>query len=96
MTLASDVANHCADIHWPDRLIRGAVTCSRTTGLATLDMPSSWVGSGGLSHDLPVPTVATAPPATLERIVHGRPMSPEQRQTRQTAVAEAAHDSLRS
>ena len=50
------------------------------------------VGSGGLSHDPPVPTLATAPPAALERIVHGAPMSAEQRAARQTAVIAAAHD----
>jgi 2,3-dihydroxyphenylpropionate 1,2-dioxygenase len=48
------------------------------------------VGSGGLSHDPPVPTLATAPPAALERIVHGAPMSAEQRQARQVAVLDAA------
>jgi 2,3-dihydroxyphenylpropionate 1,2-dioxygenase len=37
-----------------------------------------------------VPTLATAPPAVLERIVDGRPMTPEQRQARQAAVIEAA------
>ena len=50
------------------------------------------VGSGGLSHDPPVPTLATAPPAALDRIVHGEPMSTEQRQARQVAVMDAAHD----
>jgi 2,3-dihydroxyphenylpropionate 1,2-dioxygenase len=37
-----------------------------------------------------VPTLATAPPAALERIVHGRPMTTEQRQARQVAVIDAA------
>ncbi|CAN5586856.1 3-carboxyethylcatechol 2,3-dioxygenase [soil metagenome] len=50
------------------------------------------VGSGGLSHDPPVPTLATAPPAALDRIVDGAPMSTEQRQARQIAVMAAAHD----
>jgi 2,3-dihydroxyphenylpropionate 1,2-dioxygenase len=50
------------------------------------------LGSGGLSHDPPVPTLATAPPAALDRIVHGRPMTSEQRQARQVAVMEAAQD----
>jgi 2,3-dihydroxyphenylpropionate 1,2-dioxygenase len=50
------------------------------------------VGSGGLSHDPPVPTLATAAPAALDRIVHGAPMSTEARQARQTAVMAAAHD----
>lgn len=50
------------------------------------------VGSGGLSHDPPVPTLATAPPAALGRIVHGEPMTAEQRTARQTAVMAAARD----
>jgi 2,3-dihydroxyphenylpropionate 1,2-dioxygenase len=50
------------------------------------------LGSGGLSHDPPVPTLATAPPAALERIVHGAPMSSQQREARQTAVMDAAHN----
>src|SRR4029079_323750 len=40
----------------------------------------------------PVPTLATAPPAALGRIVGGEPMSPEQRQARQVAGMEAAHN----
>jgi 2,3-dihydroxyphenylpropionate 1,2-dioxygenase len=60
------------------------------TYLATLDKRVLIIGSGGLSHSPPVPTLATAPPAALERIVHGRLMTPEQRQARQTAVMEAA------
>lgn len=60
--------------------------------LATLGKRVLVVGSGGLSHDPPVPTLATAPPAALERIVHGVPMSTEQRQARQTAVIEAARE----
>lgn len=58
--------------------------------LATLDKRVLVMGSGGLSHSPPVPTLATAPPAVLERIVHGQPMTPEQRQARQTAVIDAA------
>ncbi len=50
------------------------------------------VGSGGLSHDPPVPTLATAPPAALDRIVHGTPMTGEQRQARQVAVMHAARE----
>jgi 2,3-dihydroxyphenylpropionate 1,2-dioxygenase len=60
--------------------------------LATLDKRVLVVGSGGLSHDPPVPTLATAPPAALGRIVHGEPMTAEQRSARQTAVIAAAHD----
>ena len=50
------------------------------------------IGSGGLSHDPPVPTLATAPPAALDRIVHGKPMTSEQRQARQVAVMAAARE----
>lgn len=50
------------------------------------------IGSGGLSHDPPVPTLATAPPAALDRIVHGQPMTAEQRMARQEAVIAAAHE----
>ena len=58
--------------------------------LATLNKRVLVVGSGGLSHDPPVPTMATATPTVVERIVHGRPMTPEQRLARQTAVMDAA------
>ncbi len=60
--------------------------------LATLGKRVLVVGSGGLSHDPPVPTLATAPPAAMDRIVRGAPMSPEQRAARQTAVMAAAHE----
>ena len=46
--------------------------------LATLNKRVLVMGSGGLSHDPPVPTLATATPAVVERIVHGRPMTSEQ------------------
>jgi 2,3-dihydroxyphenylpropionate 1,2-dioxygenase len=58
--------------------------------LATLDKRVLVLGSGGLSHSPPVPTLATAPPAVLERIVHGRPMTSDQRQARQATVIDAA------
>jgi 2,3-dihydroxyphenylpropionate 1,2-dioxygenase len=60
--------------------------------LATLDKRVLVIGSGGLSHSPPVPTLATAPEAVLQRIVHGVPMTSEQRQARQTAVMEAARN----
>lgn len=60
--------------------------------LTTLDMRVLVLGSGGLSHDPPVPTLATAPVAALDRIVHGAPMTDEQRLARQHAVSQAAHD----
>jgi 2,3-dihydroxyphenylpropionate 1,2-dioxygenase len=62
------------------------------TFLAGLDRRVLVVGSGGLSHDPPVPTLKTAAPAALERIVHGTPMTPEQRRARQDSVAAAARE----
>ena len=58
--------------------------------LATLDKRVLVIGSGGLSHSPPVPTLATAGAPVLQRIVHGEPMTSEQRQARQTAVIDAA------
>jgi 2,3-dihydroxyphenylpropionate 1,2-dioxygenase len=60
--------------------------------LGTLGKRVLVVGSGGLSHDPPVPTLATAPPAALARIVGGAPMTPEGRAARQEAVIAAARD----
>jgi 2,3-dihydroxyphenylpropionate 1,2-dioxygenase len=62
------------------------------TFLAGLDRRVLVLGSGGLSHDPPVPTLKTAPAAALERIVQGRPMTPEQRQARQDQVIAAARE----
>ncbi|MFV1365129.1 3-carboxyethylcatechol 2,3-dioxygenase [Mycolicibacterium elephantis] len=73
----------------PLRRVR-ALGAAVGTYLATLGKRVLVVGSGGLSHDPPVPTLASAPPAALERIVHGAPMTAEQRQARQAAVMEAA------
>jgi 2,3-dihydroxyphenylpropionate 1,2-dioxygenase len=50
------------------------------------------VGSGGLSHDPPVPTLATATGETAERIITGRPLAPAQRQARTERVIAAAAD----
>lgn len=58
--------------------------------LAALDRRVLVVGSGGLSHDPPVPTLKTADPTALDRIVHGTPMTPDQRRARQDSVAAAA------
>jgi 2,3-dihydroxyphenylpropionate 1,2-dioxygenase len=60
--------------------------------LAGLDLRVLVLGSGGLSHDPPMPTLATAPPVTRDRILHGTQMSAEQRQARQAAVMAAARD----
>jgi 2,3-dihydroxyphenylpropionate 1,2-dioxygenase len=47
------------------------------------------LGSGGLSHDPPVPTLATASGPVAERIVTGRPATAAERAARQQAVIEA-------
>ncbi|MGW6421467.1 3-carboxyethylcatechol 2,3-dioxygenase [Nocardia sp. NPDC055053] len=60
--------------------------------LSTLDARVLVLGSGGLSHDPPVPRLATATGAVRDRIVHGGPMSPEQRAARSAAVVEAARE----
>jgi 2,3-dihydroxyphenylpropionate 1,2-dioxygenase len=75
----------------PLRRVR-ALGAAVGTYVATLRKRVLLVGSGGLSHDPPVPTLATAPPAAWGRIVHGDPMTPAQRQARQTAVMEAARE----
>jgi 2,3-dihydroxyphenylpropionate 1,2-dioxygenase len=75
----------------PMRRVR-ALGAAMGAHLMTLGKRVLIVGSGGLSHDPPVPTLATAPPAALDRIVRGVPMTTEQRQARQTAVIEAARE----
>lgn len=50
------------------------------------------VGSGGLSHDPPVPTLTTATGETADRIITGRQMTTDQRQARTQRVIAAATD----
>ncbi|WP_051193381.1 3-carboxyethylcatechol 2,3-dioxygenase [Nocardia jiangxiensis] len=50
------------------------------------------VGSGGLSHDPPVPALATATGPARERILHGGTMSAQQRAARQEQVIAAARE----
>lgn len=44
------------------------------------------IGSGGLSHDPPVPALAGAPPEVRERLIAGGTLSPEARAARQARV----------
>lgn len=74
------------------RALGAAVGDFLATSEHTKDKRVLVVGSGGLSHDPPVPTLATAPPSVHGRIVHGEPMTGEQRNARQAAVMAAAHD----
>jgi 2,3-dihydroxyphenylpropionate 1,2-dioxygenase len=50
------------------------------------------VGSGGLSHDPPVPRLEDAPPQVVERLKHGRNPTAAQRQVREQATIAAAAD----
>lgn len=50
------------------------------------------VGSGGLSHDPPVPRLEGAPPEVAERLTAGRNPTREQREVRQDRVRAAARD----
>ncbi|MFE3543135.1 3-carboxyethylcatechol 2,3-dioxygenase [Nocardia sp. NPDC059177] len=60
--------------------------------LSGLDRRVLIIGSGGLSHDPPVPTLATATGPIRERIVHGGTMTTEQRAARTAAVVTAARE----
>ena len=47
------------------------------------------IGSGGLSHDPPVPDLDTAPPAVAERLVSGRPLTAAEAERKHSgAIAE--------
>jgi 2,3-dihydroxyphenylpropionate 1,2-dioxygenase len=47
------------------------------------------IGSGGLSHDPPVPSIATAPAVLAERLLSGRPLTAEEAERKHSgAVAE--------
>jgi 2,3-dihydroxyphenylpropionate 1,2-dioxygenase len=47
------------------------------------------VGSGGISHDPPVPALGTAPPELAERLVSGRPLTAEEAERKHSgAIAE--------
>lgn len=54
------------------------------------------VGSGGLSHDPPVPKLEGAPEPVRERLIDGRHYTPEQREERQRRVIEAAREHIRT
>jgi 2,3-dihydroxyphenylpropionate 1,2-dioxygenase len=58
--------------------------------LATLDRRVLLIGSGGLSHEPPVPTLETAPPTVVEGLIAGRHPTAEARAARQDRVVAAA------
>jgi 2,3-dihydroxyphenylpropionate 1,2-dioxygenase len=60
---------------------------------ATLDRRVLFLGSGGLSHDPPVPTLeGAAPEVAAQLISEGRTLTPEQRAARQARVIQAGRD----
>ncbi|MFF0543200.1 3-carboxyethylcatechol 2,3-dioxygenase [Nocardia thailandica] len=59
---------------------------------AELDRRVLFVGSGGLSHDPPVPVLAGAPPRVADALIEGRPPTPEQRAKGEERVVQAGRD----
>ena len=62
--------------------------------LATLDRRVLVIGSGGLSHDPPIPQLADAPPEVRQRLVEGGELSIEARAARQARVIEDANNRI--
>jgi 2,3-dihydroxyphenylpropionate 1,2-dioxygenase len=60
------------------------------TYLAGLDKRVLLLGSGGLSHEPPVPTLDTAPPAVVEGLIAGRHPTAEATAARRARVIESA------
>lgn len=61
--------------------------------MATLRRRVLFLGSGGLSHDPPMPTLeGAAPEVSAQLISEGRDLSPAQRAARQTRVIQAGRD----
>jgi 2,3-dihydroxyphenylpropionate 1,2-dioxygenase len=60
--------------------------------VASMDRRVLFLGSGGLSHDPPVPRLATAPPEIVERLVGGgRRLTPSERAERERRVIATAY-----
>ncbi len=60
---------------------------------SALDRRVLFIGSGGLSHDPPVPTLEGAAPGVAATLIsEGRRLTPEQRAARQTRVIQAGRD----
>ncbi|MGW6281278.1 3-carboxyethylcatechol 2,3-dioxygenase [Kribbella sp. NPDC055071] len=57
--------------------------------IANLDRRVLFLGSGGLSHDPPVPVLDGAPPRVAEALIQGHPPTPEQRLKGEQRVVEA-------
>ncbi|WP_433213026.1 3-carboxyethylcatechol 2,3-dioxygenase [Microtetraspora malaysiensis] len=59
---------------------------------AELDKRVLFIGSGGLSHDPPVPVLEGAPPRVADALIEGRPPTPEQRARGEERVVRAGRD----
>ncbi|WP_432975943.1 3-carboxyethylcatechol 2,3-dioxygenase [Dactylosporangium sp. CA-233914] len=59
---------------------------------AELDRRVLFLGSGGLSHDPPVPALEGAPPRVADALIEGRPPTPEQRERGEQRVIQAGRD----
>ncbi|MFE7036865.1 3-carboxyethylcatechol 2,3-dioxygenase [Streptomyces sp. NPDC057621] len=59
---------------------------------AELDRRVLFLGSGGLSHDPPVPVLEGAPPRVADALIEGRPPTPEQRAKGEERVVQAGRD----
>lgn len=59
---------------------------------AELDRRVLFLGSGGLSHDPPVPVLAGAPPRVADALIEGHPPTPEQRAKGEQRVVQAGRD----
>ncbi|WP_408899883.1 3-carboxyethylcatechol 2,3-dioxygenase (plasmid) [Nocardioides sp. R1-1] len=59
---------------------------------AELDKRVLFLGSGGLSHDPPVPVLDGAPPRVADALIEGHPPTPEQRLRGEERVVQAGRD----
>ncbi|WNM31685.1 3-carboxyethylcatechol 2,3-dioxygenase [Streptomyces sp. Li-HN-5-11] len=59
---------------------------------AGLDRRVLFLGSGGLSHDPPVPVLDGAPPRVADALIEGHPPTPEQRARSEQRVIQAGRD----
>ncbi|MGW1029436.1 3-carboxyethylcatechol 2,3-dioxygenase [Streptomyces sp. NPDC002577] len=59
---------------------------------AELDRRVLFLGSGGLSHDPPVPVLDGAPPRVADALIEGHPPTPEQRAKGEERVVQAGRD----
>ncbi|MGW3287232.1 3-carboxyethylcatechol 2,3-dioxygenase [Streptomyces sp. NPDC001002] len=59
---------------------------------AALDRRVLFLGSGGLSHDPPVPVLEGAPPRVTDALIEGHPPTPEQRARGEQRVVQAGRD----